>query len=71
MALTGFLKLKWDEPEPILQEELDTYQSRKFDFGYFQGEMEAALATVLYSQEEYAALREGRAVRLRPALKRV
>lgn len=69
MALTGFLKLKWDEPEPTCQEELDTYQSRKFDFGYFQGEMEAALATVLYSKEEHAAFREGRSVRLRPALK--
>jgi hypothetical protein len=69
MALAGFLKLKWNEPEPTVQEELDAYQARKFDFGYFQSEMEAALVTVLYSQEEYAALREGRAVRLRPALK--
>jgi hypothetical protein len=69
MALAGFLKLKWDEPEPTPQEELDTYESRKFDFGHFQSEMEAGLATVLYSKEEYAALREGRAMRLRPALK--
>jgi hypothetical protein len=69
MALAGFLNLNWDEPEPALEAEFDTYQSRKFDFGYFQQEMEAALATVLYSKKEYAALREGRAMRLRPALR--
>jgi hypothetical protein len=71
MALSGFLNLKWDEPEPTLQDELAAHQSRKFDFRYFQGEMEAALATVLYSKEEYAAIREGRAMRLQPALKSV
>ena len=71
MALTGFLKLKWeDRPEPTRQEEMDTYQSRKFDVAHFQGEMEAALATALYSQEEYTAIREARAVRLRPVLTR-
>lgn len=71
MALTGFLKLKWeDEPEPTRQEEMDAYQSRKFDVAHFQGEMEAALATALYSQEEYTAIREARAVRLRPVLTR-
>jgi hypothetical protein len=65
MALTGFLNMKWNEPAPTVQEELTSFQSRKFDFRYFQGEMEAALATVLYSPEEYRALREGRAVRQR------
>jgi hypothetical protein len=47
MALTGILDLKWDEEPPTAEEELDTYESTKFDFVYFQGDMEAALATAL------------------------
>jgi hypothetical protein len=47
MALTGILDLKWDEEPPTAEEGLDIYESKKFDFVYFQGDMEAALATAL------------------------
>jgi hypothetical protein len=52
MALTGFLELKWDEDPPDIKEELDTYEQNKFDFGYFQGDMEAALATALTQRQK-------------------
>jgi hypothetical protein len=52
MALTGVLNLKWDEKPPDAQEELNNYESRKFDFAYFQGDMEAALATALAAKTE-------------------
>ena len=45
MALAGVLDLKWDEEPPAAEEELDTFESKKFDFVYFQADMEAALAT--------------------------
>lgn len=50
------------------QEAQHTFQQRKFDFEHFQGEMEAALSTALYSRAEYTALLEGRAMRLRPGI---
>jgi len=62
MALTGLLELKWDGDPPDANEELDTYEQNKLDFGYFQGDMEAALATALTPSSKVQAQtqKEGR-----------
>ena len=61
MALTGFLGLNWTEPEPTDPEKLKDYQKRWFYYRHYQGDMEAALATILITKEKHIAEREGRA----------
>ena len=47
MALTARLGLKWTEESPTDPTEKRAYDERYFDFRYFQGDMEAALATAI------------------------
>jgi hypothetical protein len=65
MALAGFLGLNWTESEPTEPEKLEDYRKRWFYYRHYQGDMEAALATILITKEEQAARREGRARPLR------
>jgi hypothetical protein len=61
MALTAFLDLK---PPPIVKKDGETdYEAHwrhMHDFGWYQSNIEAALATVLFTQEEYRAMRQGK-----------
>jgi hypothetical protein len=65
MALAGFLGLNWTELEPTEAEKLADYRKRWFYYRHYQGDMEAALATILITKEEHTARREGRAMALR------
>jgi hypothetical protein len=65
MALAGFLGLNWTEAEPSETEKLEDYRKRWFYYRHYQGEMEAALATILITKKEQRARREGRAMALR------
>lgn len=58
MALAGFLGLNWTEPQPAEPEKLEDYQRRWFYYGRYQGDMEAALATILISKKEQRARRK-------------
>jgi hypothetical protein len=51
MALTARLDLKWTEIPPDDPAKKRDYEERWFDFRYFQGNMEAALATALIPYE--------------------
>ena len=61
MALTAFLDLK---PPPIVKKEeetdYDAHWRHMHDFGWYQSNIEAAIATVMFTQEEYRAMRQGK-----------
>jgi hypothetical protein len=60
MALTAFLDLK---PPPMVKRDgetdYDAHWRHMHDFGWFQSNIEAAIATVMFTQEEYRARRQG------------
>ena len=58
MALAGFLGLNWTETEPAQPKQLEDYRRRWFYYRHYQGDMEAALATILISKEERKARHE-------------
>jgi hypothetical protein len=61
MALTSFLDLK---PPPVVAKEgesdYDAHWRHMHDFGWFQSNIEAAISTVLYTQDEYRQMRQGK-----------
>jgi hypothetical protein len=61
MALNSFLDLK---PPPIVprdgETEYDAHWRHMHDFGWYQSNIEAAISTVLHTQEEYRQLRQGK-----------
>jgi hypothetical protein len=61
MALTSFLDLK---PPPIVKRDgetdYDAHLRHHHPFGWFQSNIEAAIATVMFTQEEYRAMRQGK-----------
>lgn len=61
MALTAFLDLK---PPPVVpsegETEYDAHWRHMHDFGWWQSNIEAAIATVMFTQEEYRAMRQGK-----------
>lgn len=61
MALTAFLDLK---PPPVVPREgesqHDAHWRHMHDFGWFQRNIEAAIATVMFTQEEYRAKRQAK-----------
>jgi len=61
MALTAFLDLK---PPPVVprqgESEYDAHWRHMHDFGWFQRNIEAAIATVMFTQEEYRAKRQAK-----------
>jgi hypothetical protein len=61
MALTGCLDLRMDRP-PAREGETDyeAFLAYEYEFGGYQRDMEAAIATILFTQEEYRDLRAGR-----------
>jgi hypothetical protein len=68
MALTAFLDLKQGRRPPSKGEtDYEAFLAYQHEFGGFQRDIEAALATILYTKEEYRAVRTGRASRARRA----
>ncbi|WP_426440096.1 hypothetical protein [Bradyrhizobium genosp. P] len=61
MALTSFLGLK---PPPTVKKEgetdYDAHWRHMHEFGWYQSNIEAAIATVMFTQEEYRAMRQGK-----------
>jgi hypothetical protein len=61
MALTSFLDLKHS---PVVkkkgQTEYDAHWRHMHEFGWFQSNIEAAIATVMFTQEEYRQMRQGK-----------
>jgi hypothetical protein len=66
MALTAYLDLKMD-PRPAREGESDyeAFLAHSHEFGHYQSDIEAAIATILFTKEEYRAFRTGRAPRPR------
>jgi hypothetical protein len=61
MALTAFLDLR----PPVIEKkegetDYDAHWRLNWEFGTFQGDIEAALSTILYTQEEYRQMRQGK-----------
>ncbi len=65
MALAGFLGLNWTETEPTEPELLEDYRRRWFYYRHYQGDMEAALATILLTKEERRAQQDAEMKRVR------
>ena len=64
MALTAFLKLTMDRRPPGENEtDYEAYLAYEHQFGGYQRDIEAAIATILFTKEEYRAIRTGRASR--------
>jgi hypothetical protein len=61
MALTGYLDLRMDRP-PAREGETDyeAFLAYQHAFGGYQRDIEAAIATILFTQEEYRDFRTGR-----------
>jgi hypothetical protein len=61
LALTGFLDLTFKLPMPPQSdaEAFGAYISDSMDFRSYQGNVEAALSTILYTEEEYQARSKG------------
>ncbi len=61
MALTGYLDLRMDRP-PAREGETDyeAFLTYQHEFGGYQRDMEAAIATILFTQKEYRDFRIGR-----------
>ena len=61
MALTSFIDLK---PPPIVKRDgetdYDAHLRHHYPFGWFQSNIEAAIATVMFTQEGYRAMRQGK-----------
>jgi hypothetical protein len=68
MALTAYLDLKLD-PRPPGHGETDyeAFLTYTYEFGHYQSYIEAAIATILLTEEEYRAFRTGRSSRPRRA----
>ena len=66
MALTAFLKLTMDRRPPRENEtDFEAFLAYEHQFGGYQRDIEAAIATILFTKEEYRAVRTGRASRAR------
>jgi hypothetical protein len=64
MALTAFLDLTMDRRPPHANEtDYEAFLAYEHEFGGYQRDIEAALATILFTKEEYRAVRTGRASR--------
>lgn len=61
LALTGFLDLTFKRPMPPKSdaEAFGAYISDSMDFRSYQGNVEAALSTILYTEDEYRARSRG------------
>jgi hypothetical protein len=61
MALTAFLDLK---PPPQVKKDgesdYDAHWRNMHEFGWYQSNVEAAIATVIFTQDEYRAMRQGK-----------
>jgi hypothetical protein len=70
MPLTAFLDLAMDRRLPHETEtDYEAFLAYEHEFGGYQRDIEAAIATILSSKEEYRAVRAGRASRAqRPSL---
>jgi hypothetical protein len=66
MALTAYLDLQ-KNPPPAREGETDyeAFLAHSHEFGHYQSDIEAAIATILFTQDEYRAIRTGRASRSR------
>lgn len=61
MALTSFLDLK--PPSTVKREgetDYDAHWRQMHEFGKYQRDIEAAIATVMFTQEEYRAMKQGK-----------
>ena len=68
MALTAFVDLKMDRRPPHEGEtDYEAFLAYEHEFGGYQRDIEAAIATILFTKEEYRAVRTGRASRARRA----
>lgn len=57
LALTGFLDLRFNRPIPSSDDTaaFAAYVSDRMDYRHYQGDIEAAISTILYTEEEYRA----------------
>jgi hypothetical protein len=61
MALTGYLELRMERPPPREGEtDYQAFLAYQHEFGGYQRDMEAAIATILFTQEENRDFRAGR-----------
>jgi hypothetical protein len=61
MALTAFLDLK--PPQQVKKDgesDYDAHWRHMHKFGWYQSNIEAAIATVIFTQDEYRAMRQGK-----------
>ena len=66
MAPTAFLDLKMDlRPPKVVENKYEAFQAHQHDFGCFQRDTGAALPTILFTKQEYRALRTSEASRVR------
>jgi hypothetical protein len=60
-ALTAFLDLTMDHRPPRENEtDYEAFLAYEHEFGGYQRDIEAAIATILFTKEEYRAVRTGR-----------
>jgi len=60
MALTAFLDLRMERPAPREDEtEYTAYLKYQHNFGGYQRDIEAAISTILFTEEDYRAVRLG------------
>jgi hypothetical protein len=61
LALTGFLDLKFKVPMPSSDDTaaFAAYVNDRMDYRSYQGNIEAGLSTILYTEAEYTARRRG------------
>jgi hypothetical protein len=66
LALTGFLNLRFDRPVPSSDDTaaFATYINDRMDYRSYQGNIEAATSTILYTEEQYRARSRGEAIDL-------
>jgi hypothetical protein len=61
MALTAFLDLK---PPPVVKKDgesdYEAHWRTLHDYGWYQSNIEAAIATVMFTQKEYRAMKQGK-----------
>jgi hypothetical protein len=68
MVLAAYLDLKIDRgPVPKGETDYEAFLAHEHQFGHYQSDIEAALATILFTKEEYRAVRRGRPSRARRA----
>jgi hypothetical protein len=68
LALTGFLDLRFKAPIPSSDDTkaFAAYISDKMDYRSYQGNIEAGLSTILYTEEQYRARSRGTPANLPP-----